>query len=74
MSSSKKESISLDLTQAADRVGNRVSAETLRKAIACGELRGRNIGGSVGWLTTEDALTEWIESGNGKRAIDEAKS
>jgi len=45
-------------------LGGRVSEEAVRKALASGELRGRNMGGNVGWMTTRGALVEWIKRGN----------
>jgi hypothetical protein len=56
----------LDLTEAAAFVGHKVSDEAIRKALASGELRGRNLGGNVGWITTKDALTEWVKGGNAR--------
>lgn len=58
----------LSAQEAAEHLGHRVSAENVRRALAAGELKGRNFGGSVGWMTTKPALTEWIENGNQKPA------
>lgn len=38
--------------------------ETLGDALRSGELKGRNLGGRRGWMTTWSAIKEWIESGN----------
>lgn len=54
----------LTLAQASEFLAGRVSDEAVRKALVSGELRGRNLGGNVGWLTTEAAIIEWIKRGN----------
>lgn len=54
----------LTAAEAADVVGKKCSKEAIRKALASGELEGRDMGGSVGWVTTEDAVLRFIEKGN----------
>ena len=50
----------LTLAQASEYLDGRVS----------GDLRGRNLGGNVGWITTESAVIEWIKRGNGPGRVD----
>lgn len=54
----------MTLEQASGFLQGRVSEELVRRALAGGELRGRNLGGSVGWLTTRREIIEWIRRGN----------
>ncbi len=51
----------------------RVSKETIREALATGELRGRNYDGNVGWMTTESAVVEWVNGGNVKHEPEEKR-
>ena len=48
-----------DVTRYCD-VGPRV----IYAALQAGDLAGRNLGGSKGWVTTRTAVLDWIESGN----------
>jgi len=47
------------------RISERVILDSLRSDDD-GSLRGRNLGGRKGWVTTRRAFSEWIESGNAK--------
>jgi len=60
----------LTLAQASEYLDGRVSGEAVRKALVSGDLRGRNLGGNVGWITTESAVIEWIKRGNGPGRVD----
>lgn len=62
MTTKKKKGLSPE--EAAKLIGKNCSAEAVRKHLASGELKGRNMGGSVGWVTTEEAVAEFIENGN----------
>jgi predicted DNA-binding transcriptional regulator AlpA len=42
--------------------------DTVSSSLRSGVLKGRNIGGSRGWVTTWSAVREWIESGNASAA------
>jgi hypothetical protein len=55
----------MTLAQASEYLGGRVSEEAVRRALHDGALRGRNLGGNVGWMTTRAAVLEWITRGNG---------
>lgn len=52
--------ISTDEVSALVGVSPRVVQAALRK----GELKGRNMRGRRGWVTTKEAVSAWIESGN----------
>jgi len=41
-----------------------VGARVIYAALQSGDLAGRNLGGSKGWVTTRTAVLDWIESGN----------
>ena len=56
------EIITYNLQEAARVSG--LTKDTIRKALNDGSLAGRLIGGKKGWVTTSNALREWIESGN----------
>lgn len=62
---SKSEHDVLTVPQAATETGlsERVLLDALRSE-APNSLKGRNMRGQKGWITTRGALTEWIESGN----------
>ncbi len=42
----------------------RVGVKTIRDAIKSGELEGRIVGGSNGFLTTKEAVERWVKKGN----------
>lgn len=48
----------------AKETGKPIAAPAVLEALRTGALKGRNWGGRVGWVTTESALVEFIESGN----------
>jgi len=41
-----------------------VSKNAVLQALKAGEMAGRNLGGSVGWRTTEEAVLAWVRTGN----------
>lgn len=41
-----------------------ISRAYVYRALKTGELAGRNIGGTRGWLTTKTAVLDWLETGN----------
>lgn len=47
---------------AVEMIGKRISSEQVRSALTDGSLRGRNFGGSVGWVTTARGVEAWIRT------------
>jgi hypothetical protein len=55
-------SITAAHTLARDLSGLRLSRRRVRLAIADGSLPARDLGGSVGFVTTDDAVRQWVAS------------
>lgn len=55
---------SLTPEEAARMIGKRCTKEAIRKALVSGDMRGRDLGGSVGWVTTRQAVLDYIDAGN----------
>lgn len=47
---------------AAEMLG--LSPRVVHAALRSGELKGRNLRGRKGWVTTKRALRDWVENGN----------
>ena len=56
------ESVVLSLKTAEKLTG--ISVRVLAQALRDGALKGRNLEGRRGWVTTKNALREWAERGN----------
>ena len=52
------------LTMAEASKLTKLHKNTIARACKRGELKGRNLGGRAGWITTWSALKEWVETGN----------
>jgi excisionase family DNA binding protein len=48
--------------EAAELLG--LSPRVIHAALRKGEIKGRNLRGRRGWVTTKAALREWVENGN----------
>lgn len=49
---------------AAEMLG--ISPRVIHAALRAGSLKGRNLRGRKGWVTTKRALRDWVENGNEK--------